>query len=255
MGVTIWVIYAKSQNPTTSVVVIDKSRPAPRPLPAKPPANSGHTGGSSLFEDPALFLPGNEPSAKPKPAPSGGIPPTPPANPTDTGANTADAARADSDFHDIDNAHMNFSSEPNRQIAIYAEYRNSHPNSAFAADVNKYVDDALDHIWWLQIDKRILRRQKLKQDISTKQTDIESENNAEYKKKLIAEKAAMEKELNEVKQFLADRNYESETRPEGMEESQLKELRDARDANPDNYNKWKTMEYNRIKSSHGTNWE
>ena len=220
----IWRLAYMAQNPEIENVPATPVNPQPVRKPTASDSGSmddnspGHTGGGSkIFKDPWLY---GTVARAPEPRAT---------QASADAASTQDTAPVitDPDFARVDDAYKGNTGNPQDQICIYADYLQTHPHSAFEADVLAHIDDALDRIWWKKIDKLVLDRQSVEDQLKKKKDDIAIET-SDFKKTLLKEQTDLQNRLAGIQEDLANMNYLSQTRPNIDDTAQITELQGTR---------------------------
>jgi hypothetical protein len=256
-GIGLRVLYIRAHNSENYVIVIGQKPTTEEvvKLPGHVDSGSAPVGapihGSKLFADPGLY--GSQNAGPQNNAPfkvaasrwSNAA--TAPA--MQDAANSA--GNVDPDYERVYNAHSDNIGNPHLQIAIYADYLQTHAQSAYIADVQGFINEALDRIWWIKIDKYLLDRQSLEDSLKRLKEDIESEK-PELRKPLVDQQTAAQGRLAAVQAHLTEMNYLSKERPVMDDPAQMALLRQARDTNF--FDRWKEQERKKIINSHGQEW-
>jgi hypothetical protein len=158
-----------------------------------------------------------------------------------------DPGRQTLEWKKVEEAHSGFTSK--EAVVVYNDYMKLHPQSAYAADVRKYSDEALDRLWWEHIAQLISDRDEVVKEIKQKNADIASTKDADTRKTLEEEKAPLEDRLGHIDGQLKAMNYGSQAKPVVEDDRAMAELRRAR--NPVIYDPWKESTEKRIKESRG----
>jgi len=141
------------------------------------------------------------------------------------------------------------------QVVILAclNYLSLHPTGAPAAEVQGIEDDALDTIWWANIDQLCRRRDQQQAAVADNKARITAQTkDDETPPALLEEKASLQKKLADTEEQLTALRYLAVQPPPLMHPAQMSRLRSARD--PQVYAWWKKIEEQKIRESHGAQW-
>lgn len=149
---------------------------------------------------------------------------------TDKPDATASAGGGGDAWGEIEN--LNHSAlAPAMAIFRMDDYRRNNPGK-HEAEIDKWMEKKFDQIWWERIEQLFKKRDRLSADIQKKQKAIWDENNPEFKKKQIAEKTQMEKDLKRTNETLRDgMAFGGDQPPNPADKSMIAQLTEARDKN------------------------
>jgi hypothetical protein len=167
------------------------------------------------------------------PAPNVYAPPHPDAKPhlqTQPFAAGADVDphADDPDWIDLQVAH----DQPNQATALlkYEDYRRRNPGKNTAL-LDQYQQEAMDHLWWLRIVQLFHRSARLSDEIDAKTKEINEEGNADYQRKLMNDRDALQSDLQSTTNTLrGEMGYTEDDPPNIADDAALKLVRTSRDA-------------------------
>jgi hypothetical protein len=140
--------------------------------------------------------------------------------------------------------------DPVIAIVKFNDYLELQPDTPFRKDVDKYVDEALDRLWWARVVELFGEIDEAKKEIARRQEELKLAKDEQFKKNL-------EEEIRQLseKRELAERRLRTEMKftaaePPNLHDSQR--LAHFRSQRPDAYyQKWKTEVYDLIRRSKG----
>ncbi len=141
-------------------------------------------------------------------------------------------------------------SAPEIAIAMIEQYRSTLADRSLDKDLDAYVEQALDQLWWRRINELSEQRDQLRKDTEAKNREIAQETSADYKKRLIGERDRLNDQQKRVIEALSNEmGYNSPSGINIYDTARLESLRQARD--PQKYEKWKKWVYSAVKRSRG----
>lgn len=158
-----------------------------------------------------------------------------------------DPGRQTEEWRRIEEAHSSY--KPADAIVIFNDYLKQNPTTAYAGDLRRFTEDALDQIWWDHIAQLAEERDAAKKDIIAKNRDMAQSIDPEFKKSIQDEKAVLEEKLQRSEDTLKELNYLSNEKPNLFDPALMATLRNSR--NPAVYNPWKESAERKIKESRG----
>jgi hypothetical protein len=231
--------------------------PQPTPTHQQPPA---------VTPDDASSTPAPEPAAPAHPAPTPASP-TPPTTPATGGpqvasvgktpgsegtapanpGKTAPAAPTDewTQMQDLYNA----PTDPALAIFRFSDYQKHHPTE-HADDLQKYMEDKFDHLWWDRIEQLFKKIDRLVKDAKTVQDQIFDETDKDMKKQEQDQLAKLKATEKLTKETIADKMGYKEEQPPPAGGAELAALREKRDNAK--YTAWKKTTLNSIINNKGT---
>jgi hypothetical protein len=199
------------------------------------------------FAAPAPAPDSSDTSSTPAPSPSPAAAPDP-SNPEGNPV----IAKSDAAWEEMEGAHIS----PNFGLAIlkFDDYRRQHPGQ-HTAELDNYLDEAMDKLWWKRISGLCAKRDSINKDIKKNEKDTREETSAAFKKTLAAEKKGMTDKLALVQQHLnSEMGYTSEETPDLDNRDTMDKLTAARDASK--FGAWKLSTLKYIRNNHGaTPWD
>jgi hypothetical protein len=158
-----------------------------------------------------------------------------------------DPGRQTDEWRRVEEAHTSY--KPIEAIVVFSDYMKQFPTTPYAADVRKFMDDALDAIWWEHIVQLAQDRDDAKKEIVAKNRDLAQSQDPEFKKTIGDEKAVFEEKLQNAEDKLKEMNYLSAEKPNLFDAALMSDLRRAR--NPVYYDRWREGAEKRIRESRG----
>ena len=256
---------------------------APRPVSAgkTPAAAPRRPGGPEV--DPSTETPNETPNTPPQPAaPATGQPKATPAAPTPGATDTPKPEAGTSDPAPTpapkpesgDKPEMDPATPPksvippggdaawieieqvnanpvNPALAVYRmmDYKQTNPGK-HEAEINDWTEKKLDMVWWERVDQLFKKRDRLTAAIPKKQQEIYDLTDPAEKKKELAAKTEMERDLKITTKVLREEMaYEQDSPPNLNDSAQLAQLAASRDAAK--YAAWKRSTLSDIKSLRG----
>jgi hypothetical protein len=137
-------------------------------------------------------------------------------------------------------------------LAIYKmeDYRRTDPGK-HDAEIERYMDEKFDRLWWERIDGLFKRINRLNAEMTNKKRELWDENNPEEKKKKMAEITQATKDVEQANKVLRDTmGYEKDQPPPLTDKAALASLAQTRDAAK--YALWKKLTLNSIRDKHGS---
>lgn len=221
-----------------SILFSDPAAPTPAPTPRPPPPRP------TSPPDPVPSSPANVPS-DPSPAPPStpaGAPGSAPSSPATPPASDTDPRREDPDWVRVDEAHR--MSSPGEALAIFIDYQQRFPDSPFRNEVQGYIDEALDRLWFARMKQLIDQRDELEKRKTGMERHLrEVQRSGAADRQRVAEMTGQVKELEsriaEVnKELQGDMGHDG-TPLDPYNDSQVAALRAKRDkAKYDRWTKW-----------------
>lgn len=206
--------------------------------PIKKPAGSGDEPGMDPIKKPVAG--GNEPGMDPIRKPE-------PAKPTGPDAETLDPAMASSW-----DAMKQLAENPGKEsfaILRFEDFRRLNPGK-FDKELDEFIDQKMDRIWWERIDQLFRLQAKLNADIEKTQNEIFDENNPDIKKQKLAALKTMKSDLEtSTKELRENMGYGEENPPNLSSSAELASLAQKRDKLK--YDGWKKATIFYIKSNQG----
>ena len=120
---------------------------------------------------------------------------------------------------------------PSPARAVYAiqEYRDKHP-AEFESELNAFLEDALDRVWWQRIKELCDRRDELKEEIRKISDAIAEETEEAHRQKLEGDRTAKEGLLRwELEVLSKQMGYHAKETPNPADQEMLAHLRKDRD--------------------------
>jgi pSer/pThr/pTyr-binding forkhead associated (FHA) protein len=142
-----------------------------------------------------------------------------------------DPHAGDEDWKAVDEAHRLAS--PALAIVAYDYYVAHHPDTEFKSELERYTEEALDHLWWERIKSLMDQQANLQKQIKANPSD-------DLKKQL----ADVEDEL------FVQMKYTLPDKPDPFNTKQIDQLRASRDAGA--YAKWKQRVLTSIRNTRGS---
>jgi hypothetical protein len=141
-----------------------------------------------------------------------------------------------------------------RALYLIEEYRVTRPG-VMDGELKKLSDAALDRIWWERVRQLCDRRDELRAEIRRLGSEIADETDAEFRKKLEADRSQNEEAVRAVLATLTgEMGYADEEVPNPADEEMLAHLRQHRDSK--RYETWSTQVRESAKSQRGAlPWE
>jgi hypothetical protein len=140
--------------------------------------------------------------------------------------------------------------EPVIAIVKFNDYLERFPGSPFKADVNKYIEEALDRIWWQRIGELFEERDTALKQIDDRKGQLALSQDGEFKKTLEKEIADWtERRKLADEEIRKNMGYQEIGPPNPYDSAALAGLRAKRNA--DDYLKWKNEVLRTIKRSRG----
>jgi len=170
-----------------------------------------------------------------------------PATTAVEGGEPVDPRETDEAWQRVEQARVD--PNPAKALVIYDDYKKDVPNSPYAEDLQRYVDDALDMVWWEHISVLCKRRDDAGPAIRAKEKEIREETSAKYKKNLIGELEKIRQSVLDAEEGLKNMGYADKDAPSLDDPVNMAKLRGARDKSI--YEKWKIKAYHTITMSHG----
>lgn len=158
-----------------------------------------------------------------------------------------DPRRSEPDWQAVEAARFE---EPVIAVVKFNDYLERFPDSPFKADVDKYVDEALDRIWWQRIGELFEERDTASKQIDERKGQLALSQEGEFKKGLEAEIAEWTDRRKAADETIRKTmGYQEIGPPNPYDSAALAGLRSKRD--PAYYAKWKEDVLRTIKRSRG----
>jgi hypothetical protein len=158
-----------------------------------------------------------------------------------------DPRRSEPDWQAVEAARFE---EPVIAIVKFNDYLERFPKSPFKADVNKYIEEALDRIWWKRIGDLFEEGDNASKQIDELKKQLALSQDGEFKKTLEAEIADWTERRKLADETIRkDMGYQDIGPPNPYDSAALAALRAKRNA--DSYLKWKNEVLRTIKRSRG----
>lgn len=139
------------------------------------------------------------------------------------------------------------------KIYKFLEYADEHPDSPRLPELEAYMEEEMDLMWWFRIKELCDRRDDLQKRIDKASTDLAEETNPEWRKKIeddIARLTSLRQRDLEV--LTREMGYREKQTPNLYDQEQLARLRATRDADAaQNYAKWKEKVKLHVKRTRG----
>jgi len=174
------------------------------------------------------------------------------AGPDDmTPTKTTPAAPTD-EWQEVQELH-NTPSDPALAIFRFSDFQKHHPGQ-HADDIQKYMDDKFDRLWWDRITQLFKKTDRLIKDAKDKQDQIFDETDKDMKKKEQDELAKLKADQKSTKEMITVKMaYTSDQPPPDSSGGELAALRDKRDNAK--FTEWKRTTLNSIIANKGkTDW-
>jgi vacuolar-type H+-ATPase subunit H len=169
------------------------------------------------------------------PASPGKTTPATPAAPTDEWAQMQDLHSSPAD--------------PALAIFRFSDYQKHHPTD-HADDIQKYVEDKFDRLWWDRIEQLFKKGDRLVKDAKTVQDQIFDETDKDMKKKEQDDLAKLKAQQKATKETITDKMGYKEDGPPPASATELAKLREKRDNAK--YTAWKKTTLSSIVNNKGT---
>lgn len=253
LGLGIWIYktaQAKEEASKPKVIKVEKDSGTPRK-------------GTSIFDERTFDKPKPKNTAN-TPGGSSQTTPTPPirtassdmgntARPTPPPVETEekiDPRKQDEKWQEVELARTK---DPVAAIVAFHSYLESTPDTPFKKDLDQYMDEAVDRIWWNRIDELFKDRDQYQQEIATRKNDLAISQDAEFKKTLQAEITRLEEKRTRAEERLKEQmKFEGKDRPDIYSDAQLAKLRTQRDA--EFYAQWKQQVVTSIQKRRTVPW-
>jgi hypothetical protein len=211
--------------------------PPPEPQPSAPadpaPASPSNTATPS---EPA--------SAAPAPSPSA-------SSDAETASSKEPSGPPDPAWHGIELAHTD-TRHQGLSIIQYDEYRRNNPGKN-VAELNQYMDEAVNWLYWQRVAQLWKRRDDLAAQIKQKEMDLRNQPPGAFHTQLETEKADLTKKLNEATVSLTDdMAYTSDVPPDMESPTVLQKLSASRNAEKFEDFKRHVLKY--VRTNHGSVW-
>lgn len=201
----------------------DKPSPAPRSDPTPAPDNPPQGGSTNE----PVGIPGSERSSHPTDEP--GTDPT----------HGNDPRRKDPDWVRVDEAHR--MSSPGEALAIFIDYQQRFPDSPFKAEVQVFIDESLDRLWFLRMKQLADQRgelEKRKAGLERHLREVQRSGSADRQR--VAEMTAQIKEFETQivelnKELVGEMGYDGSP-VDPYDDAQVSALRAKRDR--EKYDRW-----------------
>lgn len=142
--------------------------------------------------------------------------------------------------------------KPGQAIIQYDEYRRLHPGQ-FAGQLDRYIDDAVDLLWWQRIVQLCRERDRLTGDIKQHDQDLTAQTAGSFHETLVQEKKDLEAQRAQVfKTLTREIGYKVQQPPDLENPAELKELAKSRD--PAKYADFKKRVLSYVRDHHGEVW-
>jgi hypothetical protein len=136
---------------------------------------------------------------------------------------------------------------PARAILAIHEYRRKHPGQ-FEAELQAYMDDTLDRMWWQRVKELCDRRDQLQLEIRQLSSAIAGETSADFRKVLEGQRAQQEDVLRwQLEMLTKEMGYVRNETPNVADEEMMRHLRAERDSTL--YEAWKSKELKTVLSA------
>jgi hypothetical protein len=140
--------------------------------------------------------------------------------------------------------------DPVLGIAKFIDYLEQNPATPFRKEVDKYVEEALDRIWWIRVKELFTEIDEANAAIATRQQDIKLSQDAEFKKGLEQEIRQWTEKRDRSTDQLRNQMKFTGAQPPNLYDSAM--LGDLRSKRPDGfYQQWKTQVFDSIKRTKG----
>jgi hypothetical protein len=140
--------------------------------------------------------------------------------------------------------------EPVIAIVKFNDYLELHPDTPFRKDLDKYVDEALDRLWWVRVVELFGEIDEAKKEIARRQVELKQSQDEQFKK-------GLEEEIRQWsdKRDTADRRLRTEMKFTAAEPPNLHDsarLAHFRKTRPESYyQKWKVEVAEMIRRTRG----
>jgi hypothetical protein len=137
---------------------------------------------------------------------------------------------------------------PAQAILTFDAYRTAHPDSPFARELDAYVEDTLDRIWWQRVNELQQEHRRAAEKLTAMQDQLAQSEVVPLR--LSEQKAQLEKTMRQHESALREMRHTSPQAVDPYDEHQLEELRRARDRAA--YEQWKDRVLSSIRRTRGS---
>jgi hypothetical protein len=174
-------------------------------------------------------------------------PPMTSAQPTETKEPEFDPRREEESWKAVERARFE---DPVIAIVKFVDYLEQKPDTPFRKDVDQYIDEALDRIWWVRVKELFEEIDDAKAQIARRQEDLKLAKEDQFKRGLQQEI----KQWTEARDLANDRvrnqmKYTAPEPPNLYDSARLAHLRSQRST--EIYLQWKTQVFDSIKRTRG----
>jgi hypothetical protein len=201
-----------------------------------------------------LVIVKNGPSTQPTSLP---VQPSPPQTAPTTAAATSqpeptkepefDPRREEESWKAVEQARF---VDPVIGVVKFIDYLEQNPDTPFRKDVDKYVEEALDRIWWMRIKELFAEIDDANAQIATKQGEIKQSQDEQFKKGVEQEIKQWSEQRDRANDQLRNQMKYTAAEPPNLYDSAR--LGDLRSTRPEGfYKQWKTQVFDSIKRTRG----